>query len=81
MKLVQSLPKFIIPQLLKGYSLFMIPMLDQIVKALHGLVTTYHFVLGIFEAILLQAYGKVTHSVALQVRTFLFAKIYNKFSI
>ena len=82
MKLVQDLLKFVVPQLLKGLIQFVD---DYNVGSDCGsspwigyYFAVAIFVVGIFQAILLQAYWKMTHSVALQVRTVLFSEIYNK---
>ena len=82
MKLVQDLLKFVIPQLLKA-------LINFVDKTSFGsdcgtapwvgyFYAISIFGIGIFQSILLQAYWKITYSVALRVRTVLFSQIYQK---
>jgi ATP-binding cassette subfamily C (CFTR/MRP) protein 1 len=82
MKLAQDLLKFAIPQLLKA-------LISCVDKTNFGsdsdsapwvgyFYAVSIFGIGIFQSILLQAYWKITYSVALRVRTVLLSLIYQK---
>jgi len=82
MKLIQDLLKFVIPQLLKGLIGYIDNYNAGVVCGsspwLGYFFAVSIFLVGITQAILLQAYWKITYSVALRARTALFSEIYKK---
>ena len=82
MKLIQDLLKFVVPIILKDLIKFVKDSNSDSTCESSPWVGYFYaisiFIIGIVNSVLLQAYWKETHSVALRVRTSLFSDIYAK---
>jgi len=82
MKLIQDLLKFVVPIILKDLIKFVKDSNSDSTCESSPWVGYFYavsiFIIGIVNSVLLQAYWKKTHSVALRVRTSLFSDIYAK---
>jgi len=82
LKILQDLLKFVIPQILKYLILFVKESNLGLGCGGSPWIGYFYaisiFVIGIIQSVLLQAYWKITYTVALRVRTALFSEIYKK---